>query len=94
MIGFRHHRGSIQDAMETYRTFKSMDEFREYILDYMHKHFPMVNTFGKFYIELYNCCSSFELINLAPDVRIGWTNTFIVGFEDWSPIGWLTILDD
>ena len=82
-ILFREHKGLLTDAMETLKEFDSMEELHQYLI-------KLTNNYRKprqqFYIKLYNSFNK----PLGEDDRIGWSNTFIIGLEEYGGIqGWV-----
>ncbi|MDE6242309.1 MAG: hypothetical protein K2M08_07830 [Anaeroplasmataceae bacterium] len=92
MIGFRFHRGSLKDAMETYEEFKSLEDLYKELAcwckDNLHKDLDFLD----FYVNLYG--NTLLSNPLGEDSRISWTNTFIVGANKIGVLGFMTILAD
>lgn len=87
-ILFRHCAELLEEAMHTLKEFNSLDELVVYLKVFCKENY--IDTSKRFYIKLYNLIDGVPF-NLGKDDRIGWSNTFLVGFDDFGPIGWMCI---
>ena len=97
MILYRDHRGSLAEAMETVREYRTVDEMKAGIAVDCNKLHREVG----FSIEAFSAEDISVGDNLGSDGRIGWTNTHYVcirrlgdeAFEVPQVIGFCTFID-